>query len=128
MNFEEEIDKMPFHALVTEFNHNPEDYSVVRISFDCLKKILDVDIDERFPENNLKNDQRMANLQEFIQTGAKIIPPILRFLPDGRCMIFDGQHRVGLARYLKRKEIPFLVLKSQIAALLELNSECYQIC
>ena len=126
MNFETEIEKMNFKKLVTEFNGKPEDFLVVEIAFECLKSILDVNIDKRFPTEELYIDQRMQNLIDYAYLGSKIIPPELRFLPDGRCIVFDGQHRFGLARRLKLERIPFLVKRHDVKLVERLDSDCFK--
>ncbi len=112
---------MILHGLATEFTGNKENYCVVNISFKCLKSIINEDIDERFPINELIEDLKMEKLKEFLKLNIPIIPPELRHLPSGKWIVFDGQHRFGMARYLKLDSIPFLILKSQISILKQMN-------
>ena len=117
--FYNEIKEMPFHELVTKMNENfLSDYLIVKLKIEKVISKINGGI-VQYTEFCL--DKKMENLISFINTGNKIIPPILINISKNNWKILDGQHRVALSIFLNKIEIPFLLRKQHFKLIEELS-------
>jgi len=113
IEFHTDISKMPFQELRTEFNENTDNLEVVKLS---LLKVLNA-LEEgmtRFPSGKINSDKSTIELITLINKEIKIIPPFIIKINLNLWTIYDGQHRIGLCRYLGLTEIPFLIRKNNL--------------
>ena len=117
IEFITKTEEMPISLLRTEISQDVvRDYDVVYLSVD--KVVSNIDRDP-----NLFSKEKLFVLKEFtdtarlinlIETGTKVIPPIIIHVNKGLWKIFDGSHRIGLMRYLQITTAPFLIRKNDI--------------
>ncbi|MBK8927747.1 MAG: ParB N-terminal domain-containing protein [Crocinitomicaceae bacterium] len=120
VQFYDNLLDMPVNQLNTEIHFDIINcYSIETLNIDILlRKIQN--------GNEYKNfvwDSKMKGLFEFIGSGTKLIPPIIRKINEEVWAILDGQHRVGLCIYLGFSEIPFLIRNDQAQHLYQVNTD-----
>jgi len=71
---------------------------------------------ETYPKDQLwdtcRNDSTITKLISYVEDKNSVCPPIIDFTTEGILIVADGNHRIGLSRYLRLKEIPFIFRKS----------------
>jgi len=102
------------------------------VEYLILDRILDYhcDDDEKvFPKNKLwetcRNDRKITKLISYIEEGNILCPPIIDFtfveLTNTEVFaLYDGNHRIALSRFLKIKEIPFIIRKTNLKRIREI--------
>lgn len=129
INWEDDIEKVDHNFLVKKIkikgleNIN-ENFTVIYLDLDkilnfyCESKKA---ADKIYPKNKLwdtcRQDSKITQLISHIKDNKSVCPPIIDFITceNTKKEIFalhDGNHRIGLCRYLGLKSIPFIVRKS----------------
>jgi hypothetical protein len=125
-----EIDKVFLFSKVTlaGFNNFEDNFTVEYLDLDRIlnfhckgeKKAL-----KTYPKTELwskshRSDSKITKLIEYILKGKKLCPIIIGYEPneysDGKDVfhLYDGNHRTALYRFLKIKEVPFIIKKEQL--------------
>ena len=120
IKFETDIKEINLNALKTDLSDDLKadiiNYEIVYLDLDkVIAKHAKASADELYSKENLwvkRQPENIARLIEFIESGNKIYPPIIHPHEYDDLAIFDGNHRIGLFRFLKLSTIPFLVKKS----------------
>ncbi|MEZ4721940.1 MAG: ParB/Srx family N-terminal domain-containing protein [Flavobacteriales bacterium] len=117
IEWELDISRIDLADLRTSLNDELRD----RLDKDFLIRLCDLDKllvsycenpDKTFPTNSIWGDRQpadMARLVEFVESGNKLYPPIIRPLDASTITILDGHHRIALSRFLRMSEIPILL-------------------
>lgn len=113
------IDLDPLNAnLVPEIENNIKtDYEIVVLDLDKVVNRHTSNADEVYPKNDAWGDRhpyKVAKLIEFVCSGKKVIPPLIQPTDLKTLLVFDGNHRIALSRFLKLKTIPFIVAKKYL--------------
>jgi len=116
--FETDISKIDVKKLRTEINDDlVRDYDLIGLNIDKVVSRVRKDFEKIFSKTELfamKEYIDTARLIEFIEAGNKICPPILTPIDKDTIVIRDGNHRIGLLRYLGYSPVPFLVRKNHL--------------
>jgi hypothetical protein len=110
IEFHTDISKMPFHELRTQFDENIDNLEVVQLNLVKVLNVIEGGL-TRFPSGKIYFDDSTTDILTLIDNKIKIIPPFIVMVNLNLWTIFDGQHRIGVCRYLGLKEIPFLIRK-----------------
>ena len=113
INFHTEMKDVDFTVL-TDFDlWQEKKYEIIMLPVDTVAKLYISNPGKKFPKNKLfgtHSDVKIINLVEFLQNDNKVIPPVIRPVGGKYPIMFDqGNHRFALARFLKLKEMPFIV-------------------
>lgn len=95
-----------------------KDYQIIMLPTDKVANLYISNADKKFSKKKLfgiRTDSKIIKLIEHLETGKKVIPPVIRYVGHKYPIMFDqGNHRFALARFLNLAEIPFIVEKSDI--------------
>jgi hypothetical protein len=125
INFETDISKIDVTKLRTEINDDLQrDYELIALDVEKVVSRVGKDFERVFSKTELfvmKDYIDTARLIEFIEAGNKIYPPILTPIDNDTIVIRDGNHRIGLLRFLGHSPIPFLVKKVHLKFVVQLK-------
>ena len=105
-------------SLIDDLKNNlKQDYEIAILNLDKVVSRHCNNPDKVYPKDKLwveRQPHTIARLIEFIESGNKIIPPIIQPIDDKNLAIIDGNHRIALCRFLKLNNVPFLLMKRHI--------------
>lgn len=129
IEWEDEIKKIDRGFLLDKINikgleNLEENFTVIYLSLDKILNFYcesESSADEIYPKNQLwdtcRANSKITQIISHIEEGKSVCPPVIDFticsLTNKEIFaLYDGNHRIGLCRYLGLKSIPFLVRKS----------------
>ncbi len=125
INWHTEMTNIDFS--LSDYDGKPiDEYEIIYLPTDRVANLYINKADKKFPINKLfglRTDSKIIKLIEHLEKGEKVTPPIIRYVNSKYPIMFDqGNHRFALSRFLKLKEIPFIIEKKdaeKIKALLK---------
>lgn len=118
INWHTEMKDVDFTVLTDFALWENKEYEIIYLPTDRVAHFYISKADKEFPNNKLfgvRQDVKIIKLVEHLQSGKKVIPPVIRFVGGKYPIMFDqGNHRFALARFLKLEAMPFIMEKSDI--------------
>lgn len=108
---------------VDGFENFEENFTVEYLNLDRILNYHCENDEKVFPKDKLwdtcRNNRKITKLISYIEKGNTLCPPIIDFtfveLTNTEVFaLYDGNHRIALSRFLKIKEIPFIIRKTNL--------------
>lgn len=119
INWHNKIEDVDFTVLNDFAGWEHKEYEIIHLPTDIVAKLYIPKSNKEFPKDKLfgiRDDVKIIKLVDYLLTGEKVIPPVLRYIGGKHPIIFDqGNHRFALARFLNLETMPFIIEKTDIS-------------